>query len=234
MADWGSFSSAKQTAIARSELHAWHDNGSVRDMKQTLDDAYQSDTDPGCSVDFAADSIEALHLANYTHLEHTCDSAATGSETNIDGQVITPKAAPAPAPDPAPAPAAPAPAPAAAPAPAPVTDPNAATAPANPDTSATAQTLAKVFNTTENNAPGEKPPTPTNVSVINYAVSGQYAVANFYNDGSNETAFFNNGPNWTLLTYCGTNIRSTYPINGIPASTLSQLLAQTPVPSSAN
>jgi hypothetical protein len=102
---------------------------------------------------------------------------------------------------------------------APATDPNAATAPANPDTSSTAQTLANVFNTAENNAPGEQPPTPTNVSVINFAVSGQYAVANFYNDGSNETAFFNNGPNWTLTTYCGTNIRGTCG-NGIPASTL--------------
>ncbi len=132
---------------------------------------------------------------------------------------------------PEPAPAA-APAPVAAPA---AADTSSASTPTTTDTSSKAQTLANIFNTTENNAPGEKAPQPINVSTVNYAVSGQYAVANIYSGETGyETAFYTNGPNWTLLTYCGTNIRSTYGINGIPASTLSQLLAQTPVPSSAD
>jgi hypothetical protein len=232
MDDWGSFSSSKQTAIARAELHAWHDNGSVSDMKQTLDDAFQSDTDPGCSVDFAADNIEAGHLANYTHLEHTCDSATTGSETNIDGQVITPKAAPAPvpaqaAPAPAPAQAAPAPVPAqAAPAPAPA--PVTPAVPPTPDPSLVeikpatndpvAAALLNAVRVGGQYSPG--------AYVQGYILDGQYAIAgmNFHAPGpvgDGAVAYFVKSNVWRMTTLGTGGI--TAQVAGMPTSTFNAL-----------
>jgi hypothetical protein len=210
MDDWGSFSSSKQTAIARAELHAWHDNGSVSDMKQALDDAFQSDSDPRCSVDFAADSIEALHLANYTHLEHTCDSATTGSETNIEGQVITPKAAPPPAPAQA--------------APAPVTPyvpptPNPSLVEIKPATNdPVAAALLNAVKVGGQCSPG--------AYVQGYILDGQYAIAgmNFHAPGpvgDGAVAYFVKSNVWRMTTLGTAGI--TAQVAGMPTSTFDAL-----------